>query len=282
VTDKNGEVAGKFDYEAYGNVIGSDGLNIDKVALKNVPNVFVGAYGIRYDTKTDLSYMRFRWYSPETMRFVSPDRLMGVNRYGYVAGNPLKLIDVFGAQEQALYPVGTFVNNQYQPFPYYYRPNFYAYGPANLSQSDFHPGIDLPGNANSAIIAMYSGVVIKIEPYSNENLKQYTVSIKRTYKDNCGRIHNMIVEYVHVGLLSLNIYEGARINQGESIGLLYPYRGDLYHLHLQIFLDSGYVDPAPYINIVNNPEYQMTVQAQQLDYYNTHINKRGLNIFSRQ
>jgi RHS repeat-associated protein len=96
VTDKNGEVVGKFDYEAYGNVIGSDGLNLDEVALKNLPNVFVGAYGIRYDTKTDLSYMRFRWYSPETMRFVSPDRLMGVNRYGYVAGNPMIFIDPMG------------------------------------------------------------------------------------------------------------------------------------------------------------------------------------------
>jgi RHS repeat-associated protein len=99
VTDKNGEVVGKFDYEAYGNVIGSDGLNVDEVALKNLPNVFVGAYGIRYDTKTDLSYMRFRWYSPETMRFVSPDRLMGVNRYGYVNGNPMKYYDYYGAQE---------------------------------------------------------------------------------------------------------------------------------------------------------------------------------------
>jgi RHS repeat-associated protein len=114
LTDKNGGVVGKFDYEAYGNVVGSDGLNVDEVALKNLPNVFVGAYGIRYDTKTDLSYMRYRWYSPETMRFMSPDRLMGVNRYGYVAGNPIKYIDINGLK--IFFPD----NNMIEPAYYYY------------------------------------------------------------------------------------------------------------------------------------------------------------------
>ena len=40
--------------------------------------------------------MRFRWFSPGQMRFISPDLLMDLNRYAYVSGNPVSYIDPIG------------------------------------------------------------------------------------------------------------------------------------------------------------------------------------------
>jgi hypothetical protein len=40
--------------------------------------------------------MRFRWYAPLSLRFISEDPLIGVNRYQYVLNNPMRLIDPLG------------------------------------------------------------------------------------------------------------------------------------------------------------------------------------------
>ena len=114
VTDANGEILHNLNYEAYGKPTNNEGIPINPLSLSNItapnsssnitggsgannlPNLFVGASGIRYDTKTNLHYMRFRWFSGEQMRFISADLLMDLNRYAYVSGNPVNYVDIFG------------------------------------------------------------------------------------------------------------------------------------------------------------------------------------------
>ena len=96
VTDAEGNPLNNFTYEAYGKATNSEGININNLSLKDIPNLFVGASGIRYDTKTNLHYMRFRWFSPEQMRFISIDPIMNPNRFSYVNNDPINNTDPLG------------------------------------------------------------------------------------------------------------------------------------------------------------------------------------------
>ena len=101
VTDANGEILHNLNYEAYGKPTNTEGIPVNNLSIKNIPNLFVGGSGIRYDTKTDLLYMRFRWFSASQLRFISTDLLMDLNRYAYVKGNPISFIDPLGLLEEA-------------------------------------------------------------------------------------------------------------------------------------------------------------------------------------
>jgi RHS repeat-associated protein len=86
-------------YEAYGKVTDKDGMPINltsSTVSTPLSPLFVGAFGIRYDRKTELSYMRFRWYSLSNLRFISADKIGSINRYSYANGNPLIFIDPLG------------------------------------------------------------------------------------------------------------------------------------------------------------------------------------------
>ncbi len=119
VTDSEGNTLNNFSYEAYGKVTNSEGIPANNLSIKNFPNLFVGGSGIRYDTKTDLHYMRFRWFSGEQMRFISPDLLMDLNRYAYVSGNPVRYIDRLGLRETAEGETGTAIWNDPYEYPWY-------------------------------------------------------------------------------------------------------------------------------------------------------------------
>ena len=124
VTDANGEILHNLNYEAYGKPTNSEGIPINPLSLtnatdpnnntystgnttgssgNNLPNLFVGASGIRYYTKTNLHYMRFRWFSGEQMRFISADLLMDLNRYAYLSGDPINNIDPMGLSGIAIF-----------------------------------------------------------------------------------------------------------------------------------------------------------------------------------
>jgi RHS repeat-associated protein len=99
ITDQTGEVSNSLHYEAYGKVTDNTGTPIPANSITSstlLPPLFVGAYGIRYDRKTELSYMRFRWYSLSNLRFISADKIGSINRYSYANGNPLIFIDPLG------------------------------------------------------------------------------------------------------------------------------------------------------------------------------------------
>jgi RHS repeat-associated protein len=96
VSDKDGNISDQLYYEAYGPVTDTTGSPITPTPSSSLPPLFVGSYGIRYDRKTELSYMRFRWYDYCKMRFISSDSLLSQNRYAYASSNPLKHIDPTG------------------------------------------------------------------------------------------------------------------------------------------------------------------------------------------
>ena len=59
---------------------------------------FPGQY---FDRETNLHYNYFRYYEPETGRYVSPDPIGlagGINIYGYGGQNPLGMIDPYGLE----------------------------------------------------------------------------------------------------------------------------------------------------------------------------------------
>jgi RHS repeat-associated protein len=58
--------------------------------------IFPGQY---YDPETGLHYNYFRYYNPQTGRYVTPDPIGlegGINLFSYVAGNPVNFLDPLG------------------------------------------------------------------------------------------------------------------------------------------------------------------------------------------
>jgi len=90
MTDENGEVVWKADYQPFGtvDVIAGDVEN---------PFRFPGQY---YDNETGLHYNWHRYYDPSSGRYLRPDPLgfLGgdINLYAYVQNNPVSLIDPLG------------------------------------------------------------------------------------------------------------------------------------------------------------------------------------------
>jgi RHS repeat-associated protein len=148
VSDGNGIINNALSYEAYGTPTNSIGIPLNKTELQSnlqtTPNLFVGAYGIRYDVKTELSYMRFRWYDNSKMRFVNSDLLIAQNRYAYSLNEPMRHIDPLGL-------------NPFSSFDKFILNNFSAifYTPRQNSQ------------LSSGISIMHSGTQITARPEAN-------------------------------------------------------------------------------------------------------------------
>lgn len=94
LTDANGSITDKYAYTPYGHTT-SQGSTPN-------PFKFVGKHGVM-DDGNGLHYMRARYYKEDIMRFMSLDALHGdmltpqaLNRYAYVQGNPVNLIDPSG------------------------------------------------------------------------------------------------------------------------------------------------------------------------------------------
>jgi RHS repeat-associated protein len=96
LTDLSGTLTDRYAYDAYGRVAGREG---------RTPNPFTydGRDGV-LDDGNGLYFMRARYYEPELMRFLQRDpgtsgNLMDpqtLNRYAYVRGNPVQLVDPTG------------------------------------------------------------------------------------------------------------------------------------------------------------------------------------------
>ncbi len=92
-------------------------------------------YGVMAD-ESGLYYMRARFYNPEIRRFVNQDILLGsidegqtLNRYAYVTGNPVSLIDPYGLFADYVWDIPIIIYDIYYGF----------------TEGDWIPlGIDLP------------------------------------------------------------------------------------------------------------------------------------------
>ncbi len=94
-TGANGTMVGSAAYGPYGELIQQDG-QAQSIFL------FCGLYGVVSDG-SGLNYMRFRWYSPDLKRFLTPDSHYGdiadpssLNLYAYAGNNPVNFIDPRG------------------------------------------------------------------------------------------------------------------------------------------------------------------------------------------
>ena len=94
----DGTLVVRYVYDAWGNhrII----TNVDNIGTIN-PIRYRGYY---YDTETDLYYLEARYYDPETGRFISqdsidfivPNHLTGLNLYAYCNNNPVMNVDPSG------------------------------------------------------------------------------------------------------------------------------------------------------------------------------------------
>ena len=109
ITDADGDLLYRIAYGTYGELTGiydTDGdLIEDKTAVirsENLRFLYNGRYGVETGAN-GLYYMRARYYNPQIKRFINRDIIDGsitdsqsLNKYSYVQGNPVSLIDPFG------------------------------------------------------------------------------------------------------------------------------------------------------------------------------------------
>jgi RHS repeat-associated protein len=89
LTNGSGAIVWRADYSPYGKAQPS-------IETAENPFRFPGQY---YDAETGLHYNYHRYYQPETGRYITPDPIGlagGINLYGYVGGNAVNKIDVWG------------------------------------------------------------------------------------------------------------------------------------------------------------------------------------------
>ena len=96
IVDEDGNEAGRYTYDAWGNcsVSGSGVMSANPFRYR----------GYYWDGEAGLYYLNTRWYDPETGRFISPDSvnyldpetLNGLNLYAYCLNNPVMYSDPYG------------------------------------------------------------------------------------------------------------------------------------------------------------------------------------------
>ena len=116
ITDADGDLLYSFTYGTYGELTGiydADGQKMageaagqssirETLQAEKLRFLYNGRYGV--ETGADgLYYMRARYYNPQIKRFINRDIIDGsitdsqsLNKYSYVQGNPVSLIDPFG------------------------------------------------------------------------------------------------------------------------------------------------------------------------------------------
>ncbi len=97
LTNQAGEVVKEYDYDPFGQILGTSGLEETKYLFT----------GQEYDAESELYYYNARYYNPKLGRFISRDPMLGrdgdsLSRNGfiYVKNNPLKYTDPTGEEEK--------------------------------------------------------------------------------------------------------------------------------------------------------------------------------------
>ena len=96
ITNENGEVVWKADYEPFGEVFNEEEIEIGNKFGYNTKEL---------DKNTNLLYYGARFYDSDIGRFTTADTVKGslgnpqsLNRYSYVLNNPLKYVDPDGCR----------------------------------------------------------------------------------------------------------------------------------------------------------------------------------------
>ena len=103
--DSNGRIVVKYAYDAWGNVSVMDNNGViisDSGYIGNINPFRYRSY--YYDTETKLYFLKTRYYDPEVGRFISPDSIEyldpetinGLNLYAYCGNNPVMYTDPNG------------------------------------------------------------------------------------------------------------------------------------------------------------------------------------------
>ncbi len=93
LVDANGNLSGKLQYDAFGNVLAEE--DVPRSAFFK----YVGAYQYMPEEFEDMMLLWHRWYDPTVGRFVGRDRVLpkwGPTRYAYALQQPTGLVDVNG------------------------------------------------------------------------------------------------------------------------------------------------------------------------------------------
>ena len=98
IVDENSNIVGEYKYDAYGNILNLSSLS--PIAKLNS----IRYKGYYYDVETGLFWLSSRYYSPELCRFISPDSvdyldpssINGLNLYAYCNNDPINYADPSG------------------------------------------------------------------------------------------------------------------------------------------------------------------------------------------
>jgi RHS repeat-associated protein len=96
LTDETGSLAAEFAYMPYGHATAN---YLTPNTSNLTPFLWLGGYGVYYDSDTDLHLTLHRAYSSKQKRFISPDPLGidgGANVYMWANMNPLFFVDPYG------------------------------------------------------------------------------------------------------------------------------------------------------------------------------------------
>ncbi len=104
LSDENGEVVIKYDYDVFGKTY-VETLS-GSIAIENYKGNDYSNYrlftGREWDGEIDLYYYRARFYDSEIGRFISRDPIVvkdDVNLYAYVGNSPVMFVDVMGLEK---------------------------------------------------------------------------------------------------------------------------------------------------------------------------------------
>lgn len=106
LSNEAGEVVAEYEYDPFGNVVGSDGTADTRYKFT----------GQEHDSESDLYYYNARYYNPVLGRFLSRDASLGTtgnilsrNPYIYTQNNPLKYTDPSGNFLETFWDIGNVI-----------------------------------------------------------------------------------------------------------------------------------------------------------------------------